>query len=433
MGNLSDRNANLTFVPQVQAPDKSGFQQSAADNTVPTGWLEMNGQAVSRTTYAELFAKIGTTYGVGDGSTTFNLPEGQVYNAVLVSASNFASLTDNGRLAVGGAGPNGIEFHEDSAGTAGMELMYRNGDNTLNIETNGTRHFTCDSDNGYVGIQNTTPSARFHVRRDTGGTVPTLATYQEEGVVIQANNDAGDTAALMILGSNTGQSRIDFGDDNSASRGSITYEHNSSPEGIRFGLPSENNTLFLATSGAVGIGTNDPGAIGSRLAVSEDTNNQIVVQIEQTGGTIGGTVLMDMEFPGAANPSNSFIRFRDNGGNVGSISGDGAGNVTYNTTSDARLKTDIEDLSNCLHTIMRMRPRSFTWKSSGKRAQGFIAQELGDAYPQAVVKPQLPDDHYAVSLPVLVTPLVGAVQELSVRQDALEARLEALEAKLSGN
>lgn len=39
------------------------------------GWLKMNGAAVSRTTYAALFAVIGTTYGAGDGSTTFNLPE----------------------------------------------------------------------------------------------------------------------------------------------------------------------------------------------------------------------------------------------------------------------------------------------------------------------------------------------------------------------
>ena len=41
---------------------------------VPDGWLECNGAAVSRTKYARLFKKIGTKYGAGDGSTTFNLP-----------------------------------------------------------------------------------------------------------------------------------------------------------------------------------------------------------------------------------------------------------------------------------------------------------------------------------------------------------------------
>lgn len=44
-------------------------------STPPTGFLAADGSAVSRTTYAHLFAVIGTTYGVGDGSTTFNLPD----------------------------------------------------------------------------------------------------------------------------------------------------------------------------------------------------------------------------------------------------------------------------------------------------------------------------------------------------------------------
>lgn len=44
-------------------------------SSAPTGWLMCNGSAVSRTTYASLFAVIGTTYGVGDNSTTFNVPD----------------------------------------------------------------------------------------------------------------------------------------------------------------------------------------------------------------------------------------------------------------------------------------------------------------------------------------------------------------------
>jgi phage-related tail fiber protein len=46
-----------------------------AASTAPTGFLKANGAAVSRTTYAALFAVIDITYGVGDGSTTFNLPD----------------------------------------------------------------------------------------------------------------------------------------------------------------------------------------------------------------------------------------------------------------------------------------------------------------------------------------------------------------------
>jgi microcystin-dependent protein len=51
-----------------------GSMEFIAYSTPDSGWLLCNGQAVSRTTYATLFAKIGIAYGVGDGSTTFNVP-----------------------------------------------------------------------------------------------------------------------------------------------------------------------------------------------------------------------------------------------------------------------------------------------------------------------------------------------------------------------
>ena len=52
----------------------TGTVSPYAGAAAPTGWLLCQGQAVSRSTYAALFAVIGTTYGIGDGSTTFNLP-----------------------------------------------------------------------------------------------------------------------------------------------------------------------------------------------------------------------------------------------------------------------------------------------------------------------------------------------------------------------
>jgi len=81
MARLSDKNKTLTFVPAKQSPDTAGFITETSDDVIPDGWLECDGTAVSRTTYSELFDLIGTTYGVGDGSTTFNLPtETSVYD-----------------------------------------------------------------------------------------------------------------------------------------------------------------------------------------------------------------------------------------------------------------------------------------------------------------------------------------------------------------
>jgi microcystin-dependent protein len=53
----------------------AGAVMAYAMNSAPTGWLAADGAAVSRSEYARLFAAVGTTHGVGNGSTTFNLPD----------------------------------------------------------------------------------------------------------------------------------------------------------------------------------------------------------------------------------------------------------------------------------------------------------------------------------------------------------------------
>lgn len=53
----------------------AGMIITVANSSAPTGFLKANGSAVSRTTYADLFTAIGTSYGSGDGSTTFNVPD----------------------------------------------------------------------------------------------------------------------------------------------------------------------------------------------------------------------------------------------------------------------------------------------------------------------------------------------------------------------
>jgi len=60
---------------QLETEKTGVIKMWAGDTTMPTGYLLCNGQAVSRTTYAKLFVVCGTTYGTGDGSTTFNVPD----------------------------------------------------------------------------------------------------------------------------------------------------------------------------------------------------------------------------------------------------------------------------------------------------------------------------------------------------------------------
>lgn len=69
-----------------------------AGSTAPTGYLICDGSAVSRSTYSDLFSVIGTTYGTGDGSTTFNIPnlKGKVIVGVDSNDSDFDTLGKTG-------------------------------------------------------------------------------------------------------------------------------------------------------------------------------------------------------------------------------------------------------------------------------------------------------------------------------------------------
>lgn len=68
-----------------------GSMTMYAGASVPSGWLLCDGQAVSRTTYAALFTAISTTWGIGNGSTTFNVPD--MREAAPVGAGTYSAVT----------------------------------------------------------------------------------------------------------------------------------------------------------------------------------------------------------------------------------------------------------------------------------------------------------------------------------------------------
>lgn len=74
-GNVLTSNGTTWTSAAPVDPVPSGAVMHFAMSSAPTGWLKANGAAVSRTTYASLFSAIGTTFGSGDGSTTFNVPD----------------------------------------------------------------------------------------------------------------------------------------------------------------------------------------------------------------------------------------------------------------------------------------------------------------------------------------------------------------------
>ena len=85
-----------------------------SDSSVPTGFLECNGAAVSRSTYSALFAIISTTYGAGDGASTFNLPDLQ--DNCCVGKSGTKALASTG-------GANTVTSTGNVSGTTGNATL----------------------------------------------------------------------------------------------------------------------------------------------------------------------------------------------------------------------------------------------------------------------------------------------------------------------
>ena len=117
-GTRSTQLATTAFVgaeSQIAAP--TGSVYTFAGSTVPTGWLKCNGALLSRTTYASLFAVIGTTYGAGDGSTTFALPD---LRGEFVRGADDGRGVDAGRvLGSAQAGQNASHTHTANTSPAG--------------------------------------------------------------------------------------------------------------------------------------------------------------------------------------------------------------------------------------------------------------------------------------------------------------------------
>ena len=101
-----------------------GDYKMIAGSTIPDGWLLCNGASVSRTTYAKLFAAIGTRYGSGNGSTTFNLPNLNGRHVLgTTNTGNLGSYVSAGLPDItGGAFFYGVEAIEDTYGAFGANM-----------------------------------------------------------------------------------------------------------------------------------------------------------------------------------------------------------------------------------------------------------------------------------------------------------------------
>ena len=161
-----------------------------ASTTVPSGYLECNGAAVSRSTYASLFSAIGTTHGSGDGSSTFNLPDlrGQFVRGFdngrgVDSGRSFASSQTDQNKAHGhssAAHTHGYAFAQGSNGGVGNNF---NNSGISSVTQSGGRLAELEQGGGQDGQDLRGYSAQ------TGSTTPS-STGNDGGTEVRVKNIA---------------------------------------------------------------------------------------------------------------------------------------------------------------------------------------------------------------------------------------------------
>lgn len=148
---------------KIYAPP--GAVISFAASSPPTGWIECNGAPLSRTVYADLFAAIGTVFGAGNGSTTFNLPD---------LRGEFIRGFDNGRGIDSGRGmgtsqDQAIKTHQHWTGLGTNDsARFHDYSNTTGLSAYGTTYaenrISSDSLSGTGGQAITSPEGEAETR-----------------------------------------------------------------------------------------------------------------------------------------------------------------------------------------------------------------------------------------------------------------------------
>jgi len=147
-----------------------------AGSSAPTGWLLADGTAVSRTTYAALFAAIGTSYGAGNGTTTFNIPD--MRGRAAFGKDNMGGVAAN-RLTSGGSGVDGVTLgasggsQSSSLATANLPSHNHTNDHNhaaQNSSSESGHNHSISHDHGAFSSANDGPHAHIiTTSRSTGG------------------------------------------------------------------------------------------------------------------------------------------------------------------------------------------------------------------------------------------------------------------------
>jgi len=198
--------------------------------------------------------------------------------------------------------------------------------------------------------------------------------------------------------------------------------------GFEVWTPGSNGITY---SGNVGIGT--AASSVQKLYTRASINNDYVVSFENRYDdefAQGLKIRAGLE-DGTSSTNTRFIGIFQGATFKGGITYDIGGNLILSTSSDERLKKDIIESNVSINDLLKIKVRDFVWINSDKSSTGFIAQELFEVYPQAVIVPNDTNEYLTISPQTLIPLIVKSIQDQQSIISSQDAKIKSLEDRIS--